>query len=182
MKTFQRILLIIAAIYGIIFIFVSASDAQRAYFGGRTSRIIFIFEICTPILAYFGYFFWKRGKKAQVILGMWLYAAIIFAFLGWFVHPAQIYERAVDRHSDWEISKLYSEESMRQSKSAEEPGLYLRRFQEELRARNLELRAAEIRYHGEPKFFRSTFFTWSLWFFAIVCLVGGGSNLLNKGI
>lgn len=44
----------------------------------------------------------------------------------------------------------------------------LQRLTQELAARRSEYRAAEIRYTGEPEFFRSAFWTWSLWFFGAV--------------
>jgi hypothetical protein len=92
-------------------------------------------------------------------------------FLGWFVHPSQIYGRAIDRFFDWKKSGVSLEESIGESKSKEDAFLYPRRFQEELFARHLELKAAEVRFNGEPQFFRSAFFTWSLWFFSLVCFL-----------
>ena len=44
---------------------------------------------------------------------------------------------------------------------------------EELAARELEYEAAEIRYKGEPGFFRSTFHTWIMWSFAVILLFNG---------
>ena len=51
--------------------------------------------------------------------------------------------------------------------------VYWRRCREELAARKLEYEAAEIRYKGEPGFFRSTFHTWIMWSFAVILLFNG---------
>jgi len=175
----QRLIWVLTGVYGVIFLLL-AFNQQQQHFGKAAGTVLSIIELTVPLIVWLGYYFWKRKRERELMVAIWIWSGIILAFLGWFAHPSQIYERAIDRLSDWEKSGVHLEESIRESKSNEDASLYARRFQEELYARKLELEAAEVRFNGEPQFFRSTFVTWSLWFFSLVCFYSGIAQFFSR--
>ena len=74
---------------------------------------------------------------------------------------------------DWERTlDDYRSEQQHSPDPPEERNLHLRRLNEELTARKLELRAAEVRFNGEPQFFRSNFISWMLWIDSLIFILG----------
>jgi len=170
----RRLLLAGAAIYGLLFL-PSLFDIQRELFGVRDGNLVAAIEICLPICAYLLYDLSKRGKQARAKAGGWLVAAVFAAFLGWFVHPDQVHQRAVDRLADWKDATInYEQRQANQpTDTAKQAGIRYRRLQEEQSARELEAQAASVRYDGEPGFYRSPYYTWSFWGFGIFFLLNG---------
>jgi len=170
----RRLLLAGAAIYGLLFL-PSLFDIQRELFGVRDGNLVAAIEICLPICAYLLYDLSKRGKLMRAKAGGWLVAAVFAAFLGWFVHPDQVHQRAIDRLSDWRAaaSNYEQRQANHPTDTPEQAGIRQRRLLEERSARELEAQAASVRYAGEPGFYRSPYYTWSFWGFGILFLING---------
>jgi len=178
----RRLLLAAAAIYGLLFL-PSLFDIQRELLGVRDGNLIAAFEICLPICGYLLYDLWKRGRHAQAKAGAWFVASVIAAFLGWFIHPDQVHQRAIDRLADWEAaaSNYAQRQANQPTDSAEQAGIRYQRLREEQNARELEAQAADIRYEGEPGFYRSPYYAWSFWGFGIICLINFLFFLIGGG-
>lgn len=149
------------------------ADAQRAAFGDNAGNILLSVQMATIFAVGVIGWLWSRGrKKIALVVGL-LGAAALLAFVGWFVQPEQRYERSLDRVFDWEHAlDDYRFEQQYSPDPPEERSLRLQRSREELTARKLELRAAEVRFNGEPQFFRSNFISWMLWIDSLILVVG----------
>ena len=149
------------------------ADTQRATFGDSAGNILLTVEVTTIVtVGVVGWLWSRRQKKVALAVGL-ASAAALLAFIGWFVQPERRYERAVNRMFDWDRAlDDYRVEQQYSPDPPEERNLHLRRLRAELAARKLELRAAEVRFNGEPDFFRSNFISWMLWIDSLIFVVG----------
>lgn len=154
-----------------VLIISAIGDAQRQLFGDFSANLLFYAEAGATAVVLTTALLWRKGKhNLSISLGLFG-LSFALSFLGWFVHPDQIYSRALERLTDWENS--FDRYKFDQSNGAQYPdaGVTYQRFATELAARRCEYEAAEIRYRGDPAFFRSSFQTWTLWGFAVCCAV-----------
>ena len=160
-------LAIVGSVLGLMLLFMLA-EAQRNFFGNHSGDLLLILEVGVVVAGSVVGYLWRANKRSLGVTLACLSTAVALAFLGWFVHPDQIYSRALERVSDWE--RVLSEYRFEQSLGRRDPeaAVRLQRLMQELAARRSEYRAAEIRYRGEPEFFRSVFFTWSWWLIGVV--------------
>jgi len=165
MKILSIIFLILAGIYGFFMFFGFIPEAHRLYFGEIGTTIAFI-EIGVILCGYIAYRLWKKGKHREVIAEAWFVAALLFFFLGWFMHPDKVYKRAIDRITYW--------------RSCEDQSTVRRRvelFQTELSARELEYQAAKLRY---TQGISPPLDNWLLWIGSGIFVVNGIITLLAK--
>ena len=165
LKTLSIILLILSGIYIFFWFVIDIAEGQRLHFGDKDGNALLCIEIL--LCAYIAYRLWKKGKRRrEVIAETWFVAALLFFFLGWFMHPDKVYKRATDRITYWrswqKTNWAYEREEL---------------FQAELSARELEYQAAKIRYNqGIPPMLT----TWALYIGGAIFVVNGIITLLAK--
>lgn len=149
------------------------ADAQRAIFGDIAGNMLIAAEVVTIVsIGIVGWLWLRKQEKSALVVGF-ASAAVLFAFAGWFVLPEHRYERALNRvlNSEHALNE-YAFEQQYLPDPPNERSLHMQRIKEELAARKLELRAAEVRFNGDPRFFRSYFKSWMLWIDSLICVVG----------
>lgn len=158
---------IVASILGFVLLFVLA-QAQRNFFGVESAFLLSTVELGAIVAGAVVGHLWNTNRRSLGASVACLSAAIGLAFLGWFVYPDQVYSRALERVSDWE--RVLREYKLEHSRGHHDSDAAVRhqRLLQEMAARRSEYNAAEIRYTGDPEYFRSTFFTWSLWLISTV--------------
>lgn len=165
-------LVIVTSVLGLVLLLM-LPEAQRNFFGHHSGNLLLMLEFGVIVAAVVVGHLWRSNKRSLGIAVACLSSAVALAFLGWFVHPDQIYSRALERVSDWE--RALSDYRFEQSQGRRDPNaaVSLQRLTQELSARRSEYHAAEIRYRGEAEFFRSAFFTWCFWLIGAVFAVFG---------
>ncbi|WP_422134280.1 hypothetical protein [Endozoicomonas sp. ALD040] len=145
------------------------AESQRGIFGKESGNLLLGVEFALLFLTCLvAFLFITQKKKLGIAVGL-LSFSLLFAFLGWFVLPQNSWERAYDRVYEWEqVIDNYNFKLRYSNRSNEEVSLHLRRLNEELNARQLELQAAEVRFNGEPEYFQSKTISWFLWFDALI--------------
>ncbi len=166
MEGARRTVLTVACIYGLIILLIfTRGDYGTPFLDfnaiGRITLFIAIGVFVLFVLR-------EQGKAMLAKVGGWLLTAIVIGYWGWYVHPNQFYDRAFVRPIPFEsLVEAYESghhpEYLLENPTPEEIQKRYERAKVELAARKLEYRAAEIRYNGDPQYFRSSFIAWSLW-------------------
>lgn len=160
-------LAIVASVLGLVLLFMLA-EAQRNFFGDHSGNLLFILEFGVIVAGSVVGYLWRANKRSLGVSVACLSTAVALTFLGWFVHPDQIYSRALERVSDWERALSYYRFEQSLGRRDPDATVRLQRLMQEMAARRNEYHAAEIRHNGEPEFYRSMFFTWGLWLISVV--------------
>lgn len=168
MATTGFIAFVVAAIFlGLL------ADAQRQHFGVFSGNLLLGAEVAVLVVAGLAASFWRKGERSlSICLASWC-AAIFFAFVAWFVHPDQVISRAGERVGDWELAIHNYRVEQAYGEKDKDASVHSQRLATELSARRNEYEAALTRYKGDPKFFRSSFFTWSFGAIAVAFAIGG---------
>ncbi len=157
------------------------ADAQRQHFGVFSGNLILGVEMAIVSVSALSISFWRRGKRtSSMSFAAWT-AAFICAFTAWFIHPTQVFARAEDRLSDWElaIDKYRIEQAY--GEKDKDASVRFKRLTTEFSARRNEYQAALTRYRGDPDFFRSSFFTWSFSGFSVIFAIAGFVIFKRRG-
>jgi hypothetical protein len=163
------------------------ADALRSAVGDSSANIIGALSLAVTLSLGFSIWCWSTNKlRAGLVAGL-VALACAFAYGGWFILPDQRYERAIDRVDDleWALEDLSFQERLRatngdaqkieqSTEDLAQVSLRFQRLRTELAARQLELRAAELRFRGDPAYFRSDGLAWFLWIDAAFLLLAAG--------
>jgi hypothetical protein len=163
--------------YSAIVILLSLlADNQRDFFGNHSGNLLLIAELISVAALFFSTSLWKKGKKSASALLASTSAAALLSFTAWFIHPDQIFYRAGERLKDWEEATNQYLHEPSHERYGNDSEIIIQRLATELTARRYEYRAAQIRYEGDPDFFRSSFFTWLFSLIALALAFTGASK------
>lgn len=150
----------------LLFLLGQFTEAQRMNFGVVQGNRLLVVEIALLIAIFYVFYLQRTGADVRLLYaGAWLILAGTLGAFSWFVLPDQRLSRAIDRYydleSDLESYKLHQkggsyhwektpdgggELAFRPPDSPEVEGRVSDWQRRELRARKLELEAAETRY------------------------------------
>lgn len=153
--------------------FALLADAQRQHFGVFSGNLLLGAEVAVLVVGTLATSYWRKGKRSLSICLASLGAAVLFAFLAWFIHPEQVISRAGERLGDCELALGNYRIEQTYGEKDKDASVRFQRLATELSARQAEYEAALTRYKGDPEFFRSSFFTWSFAAISVALAVFG---------
>lgn len=165
LEVISRIVWIATGLLGFIIFAKFLGDINRDLFGEEAGNQVIYIEAAVLFSIYVGFRFWKKGKKKGVIACSCILGSLLFGYIGWFFEPKQIYKRAFDKHENASIMVEFGLEE-------DDPPEIKDFWQMELKARELEKKAAELRYlHHEIS--RSHSYDFLKWIFPILLFLSG---------
>jgi hypothetical protein len=175
----MALIIVIAVILGFVEIAMLA-DAQRDHFGVLGGNQLLTLEFLVLAGTSVTYATWHKAHPRRAVGLISIQLSLAFAFLGWFVHPDEVYSRALQRTADWERVIADHNFARESGEEVDDSPKMRQRLTRELRARQYEYKAAEMRYEGDKEFFRSTHFS-MLWYAVAGLLAAvGGVGLVQE--
>lgn len=169
MRKLEKAFLILIGIYSLSLMILLAEE-QRLRFGESQGNSLLFIEAGLVIYGYIGYRLLKKNKIKEFFVSIWFTAGILFLFLGWFIHPSQVYIKAYDRIVY--VKKFIMPET---------PDIASRRTIIELESLQLELQAAKNRLEKAPEYYKSSFLSLASWILAVLLFTNGVITLIRKG-
>jgi hypothetical protein len=152
-------LLVPVALLILLFLF---GDAHRQAFGDFYGRALLIIEALALGAVVFANSLRKKNRQRTAALVLMYCGAALLVSLGWFAHPRQIMDRAVERLADWEVAIAEYAQRRQDGEPDEDASWRVPAMRSELVSRRAEYQAALERHSGSAAHYQTPAYSYAL--------------------